>query len=118
MARQRTRRQLEAGVADVVRGSRGRRLAEPASTANTRLYELVHNRFFDSVPLAEVFDIVERAGFRLDPDEKECILTGRDGRATWDLYGSAPGQTLDHMLVLHWHKMDTTGRYEIVAYVS
>lgn len=72
-------------------------------------------RFFDSVPISEMLDICEAAGFTYDPDEGQMILCGRDGRATVDL--SIGGKSA-HMLVFTWHKMDVTGRYEIVAYVS
>lgn len=119
-----TKRALEHGIADAVRRPGGRgtgrgrpRKAAAARTANDQLYDLTHNRYFTSIPLGEIFGIVERAGFHLDPEEKECFLTGREGKATWDLYGE-PGQEVDHMLVLTWHKMDVTGRYEVVTYVS
>jgi hypothetical protein len=120
-----TKADLEHGIADVThrprgtrRGTRrGGRRAAAAKVANDRLYDLTNNRYFSSIPLSEIFDVVEQAGFRLDPEEKECFLVGRDGAATWDLYGQ-PGEALDHMLVLTWHKMDGTGRYEVVVYVS
>jgi hypothetical protein len=114
------RARIEHEVAGVVAGSRGARGAtdaRAARAANDQLHDLTHGRYFHGVPLDEIFAAVERAGFHLDPQEKECILTGRDGRATWDLY-RAPGQPLNHMLVLTWHKMEVTGRYEVVVYVS
>jgi hypothetical protein len=85
--------------------------------ANDQIHDLIHNRYFASIPLDQLFAIVERAGLRFDPSEKESILTGRSGRDTWRLFNPA-GAEVDHLLVLTWHKMDTTGRYEIVAYVS
>jgi hypothetical protein len=120
MPRKSTR--IEHEVSGVVHGSRDRRTrsatdARAARVANDQLYDLTHGQYFQGIPLGEIFAIVERAGFHLDPQEKECILTGRDGKATWDLYGG-PGQPLNHMLVLTWHKMETTGRYEVVVYVS
>ena len=100
----------------------GKQLAAAARRANDQIHDLVNNKYFKEIPLDELFQIVERAGFHLDPDEKACILTGRDGKATWDLYGAAgiatPGGEARHMLVLNWHRMDVTGRYEVVAYVS
>ena len=112
MVRSRTTRRAR-GLA----APRAARLPAAARTANDQLHDLVHSRYFRSIPLDEIFGIVEGAGFRLDPEEKLCILTGRDGRATWELYGG-PGQPLDHMLVLSWHKMEPTGNYEVVPYVS
>lgn len=99
--------------------ARKARLPPPGSVrkANDQIYDLTYNRYFASVPLDQLFSIVERAGLRFDPSEKESMLTGRSGRATWQLFNQT-GAEVDHMLALTWHKMDTTGRYEIVAYVS
>jgi len=99
--------------------ARAARVAPPGSVrkANDQIYDLIHNRYFASVPLDQLFAIVERTGLRFDPSEKESILTGRSGRDTWRLFNPS-GSEVDHLLVLSWHKMDTTGRYEIVAYVS
>lgn len=88
--------------------------------ANDNLHALITNRYFQSIPLDQIFEIVEKAGFALDPEEKACILTGRTGRSTWELFNplTPGGKAVDHLLVVQWHKMETTGRYEIVAYVS
>lgn len=85
--------------------------------ANATVSPMVHNKYFQSIPNDQLFDIVKRAGFRFDPEEEEFILVGRDGKATWQLHDAA-GREVNHMLVLQWHKMDRTGRYEVVAYVS
>ena len=85
--------------------------------ANDRIYDLINNKYFQSIPNDQLFQIVRDAGFRFDPEEEEFILVGRDGRATWQLHDEA-GRAVNHMLVLQWHKMDRTGRYEVVAYVS
>ena len=60
---------------------------------------------------------MKQAGFRFDPEEEEFFLVGRDGKASWQLYDET-GREVNHMLVLQWHKLDRTGRYEVVAYVS
>ena len=88
-----------------------------AKTANDQIYDLIHNKYFQSIPNDELFGIVKRAGFRFDPEEEEFILVGRDGKATWQLYDEA-GREVNHMLVLNWHKLDRTGKYEVVSYVS
>lgn len=111
--------QLEREIGEVLskprlRGTQG--AGQAARKAGALLADLTHNRYFTSIPLDEIFTIVERTGLQFDPEEKLVILTGRDGRATWDLYWE--GRRIDHMLVLQWHKMDVTGRYELVAYVS
>ena len=109
--------QLEREINEVLSKPRGKQISQAARQANDKLHDLVHNRYFTSIPLDEIFNIVETAGFHFDPEEKLVILTGRSGRATWDLYWE-PGQKINHMLVLQWHKMDVTGRYEVVTYVS
>ena len=71
--------------------------------------------FFDSVPLDRIDNALEAHGFgMLDEDGEpwQGLLCGRDGRCIFDIGAS------NAVLVLHWHKFDTTGRYEIVAYVS
>ena len=88
-----------------------------AKIANDQIYDLLHNKYFQSIPNDELFAIVKRAGFRFDPEEEEFILVGRDGKATWQLYDET-GRDVNHMLVLNWHKLDRTGKYEVVAYVS
>lgn len=88
-----------------------------ARKANDQIYDLIHNRYFQSIPLDKLFAIVERAGFAFNPSDREMIiLTGRAGRETWQLYGPT-GRPVDHMLVLSWYKLES-GRYEITAYVS
>ncbi len=92
----------------------------PASAhrkANDRLYDLTTNQYFKDIPLDKIFDIVEKAGFAFDPEEKACFLTGRTGQGKWALY-SPSGKAVDHLLVVQWHKMENTGRYELVSYVS
>lgn len=100
------------------RASNKATLAKSARKANEAIYDLIHNRYFSSVPLDQLFAAVEDAGLAFDPEEKAVILTGRDGRATWQLFDPETNRPADHMLVLSWHKMENTGRYEVVAYVS
>lgn len=73
-------------------------------------------RYFDGVPVGDMMDIVERVGFDIDPDERAMILCGREGRVSIPL--RVGGVDVDHALVFTWYKMDATGRYEVVAYVS
>jgi hypothetical protein len=124
-----TAAQLQREIDDVLRNPGGRppqrqartstkaTFTKAAKQANDQIYDLIHNRYFQSIPNDDLFSIVKRAGFRFDPEEEEFILVGRDGKATWQLRDEN-GQEVDHMLVLNWHKLDNTGRYEIVAYVS
>ena len=90
--------------------------ATATSKANRTIHKLITNRYFSAVPLDRLYDAVEEVGFSIDPEEKACMLCGRDGRAQWDL--SFEGKPVRQVLVLTWHKMDETGHYEVVAYVS
>ena len=97
--------------------SGGRQAAQAAKKANDQIYDLINNKYFQSIPNDQLFAIVKRAGFRFDPEEEEFILVGRDGKATWQLHDQS-GRSVNHILVLQWHKMDRTGRFEVIAYVS
>jgi hypothetical protein len=94
-----------------------KQLTQAAKRANDQIYDLVNNKYFQSIPNDQLFKIVRDAGFRFDPEEEEFILVGRDGKATWQLH-DASGRAVNHALVLQWHKLDRTGRFEVVAYVS
>lgn len=88
-----------------------------ATRANNALFDLITHKYFSAIPLDRIYDIVEAAGFTFEAEEKQCMLCGRDGRATWELF--APnGHAVNHMLVVEWHKMERSGRYEVNAYVS
>lgn len=89
----------------------------PAATrANRALHELTSNRYYSAIPLDRIYDIVEGVGFEFDAEEKQCMLCGREGTASWDL--SWRGQPMNHVLIVSWYKMEATGRYEVNAYVS
>lgn len=106
-----------ATVNEALRKPSGRDFSKSAKKANDQIYALINNKYFQSIPNDELFAIVKAAGFRFDPEEEEFFLVGRDGNATWQLHDDA-GRAVNHMFVLQWHKMDRTGRYEVVAYVS
>lgn len=95
----------------------GKQFSQAAKRANDKIYDLINNKYFQSIPNDQLFAIVKGAGFSFDPEEEEFILVGRDGNATWQLHDGS-GRAVNHMFVLQWHKMDRTGRYEVVAYVS
>lgn len=121
--RENVRRVQDKQAAKKAKAAARRAVQLPANAhrkANDQLHDLITNRYFREIPLDKIFEIVEKAGFALDPEEKACILTGRTGRSTWELFNplTPGGKAVDHLLVVQWHKMETTGRYEIVAYVS
>jgi hypothetical protein len=92
------------------------RADRPARRANDALHDLVAKRYFSAIPLDRIYDIIEESGFAFDAEDKSCILCGREGKATWELFHE--GRPAKRMLVVTWYKMDVTGRYEVVAYVS
>jgi len=72
----------------------------------------VCNGYNDNIQLAAISEILKSAGITLE----ECILTGRDGQATIDMFRD--GQMITNSsLWLSWHKGDT-GRWETTAYLS
>lgn len=91
-------------------------VAKAAKRANNTIYEVTKGNYFSAIPLDRLYDAVEDAGFTFEAEEKSCILCGRKGQATWDLVYE--GRPAKRRLVVSWHKMDETGRYEVVAYVS
>ena len=64
--------------------------------------------YHPSIPTSDIDNILEAAGFRpLEP----AIYCGRDGRSHEQVGEKS-------WLSMTWHKMEVTGVYEIVAYVS
>lgn len=73
------------------------------------------SRFHDSIPMESIFLACKAHGYeplQEDGTPWSGFLCGRDGKANIDLSNT------DSMLVLCWHKFETTGRYEVVSYVS
>jgi|WetSurSiteA1Bulk_404760.scaffolds.fasta_scaffold26415_2 hypothetical protein len=82
---------------------------------NTKLSNLTRNVYFDEIPLDEIFAILRAEGtFAMQEDGTEWngLLCGADGNCIFALFGSRYGMNLS------WHKMELSGRYEIVAYVN
>jgi len=74
---------------------------------NEQLYNLGRT-YHDFLPIQRINEILDENGFN---ETEPAIYCGRNG------------QTLENVgqrtfLSLSWHKMDVTGRYEVVAYVS
>jgi len=113
-----------------------RRLTMPAgqkSKINRALYDFTtpkhQQRYFDGVPIPEIWKLLKKHDVVVvdeDGTKWTGFITGRKGRTAFDL---APDGTADQKgiypetytnttLVLTWYKMDRSGRYEIVAYLS
>lgn len=90
-------------------------------TAKTRIQKqltaLTKNTYFNSIPLDEIFDIIEsEGGIVVDEagDPWEGFLCGENSQATWKVINI---QNTKCWLTMTWYKMPS-GRWEIVAYVS
>jgi hypothetical protein len=53
--------------------------------ANANLHRTLKPTYFSAIPLDAIYKAVESTGLEIDPEERQCILCGRDGRATWPL---------------------------------
>lgn len=95
-------KEVKVAVAQYQRESKNRRLA------NEDLYHFTYNKYFESIPIKEISDILNKYGF--DSEPLEGIYTGREGR-THEKVGDYT------YIVITWYKMQS-GRYEIVVYLS
>jgi len=69
--------------------------------------------YHDGLPIQTVNDILEQNGFS---SLESAIYCGRDGRFNEAVHqGTLRNPTY---LEFSWHKMEVSGRYEVVAYVS
>ena len=96
----------------VARSKATRALSKDLSTLTT-------NRYFDSIPLKDIFRNASNHGYEaVDEDGQswEGILTGREGRTIIDLKNKLSGK-IDNGIALSWYKMDS-GKYEITAYAT
>lgn len=76
---------------------------------NTNLTQLTRNAYFDSPCPNILARCIEEVGF--NTDALDGIYTGADGRIHEDI-----GEGV--FLTLTWHKMEVTGRFEVVAYAN
>jgi hypothetical protein len=85
--------------------------AKVRKAVNDQLYDF-NKQYWKSIPLSDIRGILNSNGL----DFEDCIITGRDGRDTFDLtMGGHP--VSNSVLVLSWHKMES-GNWEINSYLS
>lgn len=77
--------------------------------ANSALATLTSGRYFDCLPLHEVGTILTENGF--SDDAVHGIFCGREGR-----FNEQVGDKT--WIQFSWYKMENTGRFEIVTYLS
>lgn len=84
------------------------------SKANEGLNKLLTNKYFPSLPIADIANVLKQNGLDPeyeDPEGLSGIYTGREGKINPLQVGP------NSWLALSWHKM-TSGNFEIVSYVS
>lgn len=95
---------------------------------NIEFSRLLDGRYFEMVPISEIMSIMEQQGVVLlqeDDTRFEGFISGREGRASINV-GDINNvdddgvyvQFTNSMLILTWYKMEETGRFEVVAYLS
>lgn len=76
---------------------------------NDALADLTKNHYFQSTPAKEIGEILNANGFK--GSVMFGIYTGRDGK----IHEQCGPNT---WIFMTWHKMENSGKYEIVTYVS
>jgi hypothetical protein len=92
---------------------------------NKRLHELFGVKYFEKIPLDEIFGFLKSEDIIVvqeDGTPWEGFLTGAEGRTTFELaLYDTQADTFspigNAVLWMSWYKM-SSGRYEIVAYLS
>lgn len=77
--------------------------------ASAAIYQLTTGRYFETLPVVEIKEILNAHG--LNGDAMDGIYCGREGRIHEPI-GAVCAITMT------WFRMETTGRYEIVAYAN
>lgn len=75
--------------------------------------------YYQHIPMKEIWAEAEKAGLIVvdeDGEPWEGMLTGRDGRASFDLADSRSKKVVS-VMHMQWHKMPS-GKYEINAYTD
>lgn len=76
-------------------------------------------KYYQHIPMQEIWAEAEKAGLTIvdeDGQPWEGILTGREGRASFDLADSRNNKVVS-VMHMQWHKMPS-GKYEINAYTD
>ena len=76
--------------------------------ANEALNNEVSLRYHDGLPIARIDRILRDNGFNAT---EPAIWCGREGR----VHEQVGSRT---WLLVQWHKLENSGRYEVIAYVS
>jgi len=85
----------------------------PKNIANKKLNNLLTNKYFNSVPLTEIFEIIKTEGIiplQEDNTEWEGLICGSEGRMT------IPTNFVNIHFTLTWYRM-VSGRFEVLAFL-
>ena len=104
------------------------------SIVNRKLVDLLSG-YFPNIPLGQIMELFSKYGLVMlqeDNTQWSGFFTGADGHATIDVASSGSAHEVQQgknvytayepfantMLDITWHKMEESGRYEVVAYLS
>lgn len=79
---------------------------------NSKFYDICRT-YHNSIPIKQISELLGQHNIKFAED---FLLTGRDSGDKFDL--TMNGEPLESWLVLTWYKFDTTGRWEVNAYLS
>jgi hypothetical protein len=92
-------------------------IRKPLSNA---LYAVLKPTYFDGIPMQQIMDSFKTVGVSViqeDGTEWSGMFTGREGRANIEL--AFNGKVVENAaLALTWHKMEKSGKFEVVGYIS
>ncbi len=86
---------------------------------NKEIHNLVANTYFEAIPLDEIFSAIAENEAQVVDEAGESwsgFLCGADGTCNIEIKMNDGSKSM--YLRLSWHKMEGSGRYEVVAYVS
>jgi len=99
----------ESVVPDFVKDQHKKFEKKHRDQVNVEFDKLTKNKYFKSIPLKEIKEILENKGF--ETESLDGIYTGKDGK----VHEQVGPKTWFYMT---WHKMEESGNYEIVCYLS
>lgn len=100
------------------------------SKIGNEIHNLVNNKYFEHIPLTEIFEILKKYGvvaLQEDGTKFQGMLTGRSGTAMIEMgyiesddpYGpECYIPFTNSILRIQWYKMDNSNKYEVVAYLG
>ncbi len=88
---------------------------------NKEIGKLLKPIYFREIPLADMFDIIEKNGYQVVDEEGNRwagFICGREGTVIFDIVNLYTRKPAKYGLNLQWYKMDYSGNYEVTSYVG